>query len=119
MPTETRAKAASKSKDLLERDEENFGGRDNGRNVSSADQDISLEEKIFEACRGQEASRRENSHFQREILNTVGEQRVLMIEYKETHDRQLFELTNELKRLSLEFTQLYKRNNELEQTVID
>jgi chromosome segregation ATPase len=42
-----------------------------------------------------------------------------MIDYKETHDRQLFELTGELKRLSLDFSRLCDKNNELEQTVFD
>ena len=78
-----------------------------------------MQEELLEASRGQEASRRGDSYFQREILNTVDEQRVLLIDYKETHDRQLFELTGELKGLSLDFSRLCDKSNELEQTVID
>jgi hypothetical protein len=117
MPTETRARAAMK--EPLERNDENLEIRDDGQNVSSASQDISLQEELLEASRGQDASRRGDSYFQREILNTVDEQRILMIDYKETHDRQLFELTGELKRLSLDFSRLCDKNNELEQTVFD
>ncbi|CAB3986795.1 Hypothetical predicted protein [Paramuricea clavata] len=116
MPTETRARAAMK--EPLERNDENLEIRDDGQNVSSADQlghqDILLQEELLEASRGQEASRGD-SYFQREILKTVNEQRVLMMDYKETHDRQLFELTGELKRLSLNFSRLCDKNNELEQ----
>jgi hypothetical protein len=119
MPTETRARAVIK--EPLERNDGNLESRDDaGQNVSSADQlghqDVSLQEELL---RGQEASRRGDSYFQREILNTVDEQRVLMIDYKETHDRQLFELTGELKGLSLDFSRLCDKSNELEHTVFD
>jgi hypothetical protein len=121
MPTETRARAAKK--EPLEGNDENLEIRDDGQNVPSADQlghqYMSLQEELLEASRGQEASRRGDSYFQREILNTVDEQRFLMIDYKEAHDRQLFELTGELKRLSLDFSRLCDKNNELEQTVFD
>ena len=122
MPTETRARAVIK--EPLERNDGNLESRDDaGQNVSSADQlghqDVSLQEELLEASRGQEASRRGDSYFQREILNTVDEQRVLMIDYKETHDRQLFELTGELKGLSLDFSRLCDKSNELEHTVFD
>ena len=121
MPMETRARAGMN--EPFERNDENLEIRDDGQNVLSAEQlgrqDISLPEELLEASRGQEASRRGDSYFQREILNTVDEQRLLMIDYKETHDRQLFELNGELKRLSLDFSRLCDKNNELEQTVFD
>jgi hypothetical protein len=118
MPVETRAKAAMK--EPLERVQD-VESQHAGRNVSCIDQEISLQQELIDANRRQEATRRvdRQSHFQQEILNAIGEQRALIIEYKEAHEGQLLELTSELKRLSLNYSKLCVKNNELEQTVLD
>ncbi len=66
MPMETRARAAMN--EPFEQNDVNLEIRDDGQNVSSAEQlgrqDISLQEELLEASRGQEASRRGDSYFQ-------------------------------------------------------
>jgi hypothetical protein len=119
MPVETRAKAAMEEPLERVQDVDRLESQHAGRNVSCIDQKISLQQELIDANRRQEATRRVDRHFQQEILNAIGEQRALIIEYKEAHEGQLLELTSELKRLSLNYSKLCVKNNELEQTVLD
>ena len=118
-----------------------LGGCDGERNASFREQHVvadteravSLREELLAAdsegmvsSRETESSaggREQRTNFQQQLLATLGEQRGLIMEYKEAHDRRLFEiaenLTGELHRLSADFVRLCDRNKELEQTVAE